>query len=84
MDNELLARITELEKNLFDLNQEMYTNNWSASQDFNKYSRFNTRLKVPKYSSDPTTGEVGEIIEVGGKLKICSSTNVWTIVGVQV
>ena len=84
MDNDLLARITELEKNLFELNQEMYTNNWSASQDFNKYSRFNTRLKVPKYSSDPAIGEVGEIIEVGGKLKICSSTNVWTIVGVQV
>ena len=58
-----------------------------SSQDFNKYSRFNTRLKVPKYSSDPTVGEVGDLIEVSGKLKICTVASLtaptFTIVGTQ-
>lgn len=84
MDNlSLQQRIDKLEKDLFDLNQEVYLNNFSASQDFNKKSNFNTTLKVPHYASDPTTCEVGEIIEVGGKLKICSATNTWTTVGTQ-
>ena len=84
MDNlSLQQRIEKLEKDLFDLNQEVYLNNFSASQDFNKKSNFNTTLKVPHYASDPTTCEVGEIIEVGGKLKICSATNTWSICGLQ-
>ena len=84
MDNlSLQQRIDKLEKDLFDLNQEVYLNNFSASQDFNKKSNFNTTLKVPHYASDPTTCEVGEIIEVGGKLKVCSATNTWTICGLQ-
>jgi len=83
MNPDLQKRIEKLEKDLFDLNQEVYTNNFSARQDFNKYSNFTTRLKVPKYSVDPSTCEVGEIIEVSGKLKICSATNTWTIVGTQ-
>lgn len=76
-------QVTELKKALIDLNSEYYRNNFTARQDFNKYSNFTTRLKVPHYSSDPATGEVGEIIEVGGKLKICSSANTFTIVGTQ-
>ena len=84
MDNlSLQQRIEKLEKDLFDLNQEVYLNNFSASQDFNKKSNFNTTLKVPHYASDPTTCEVGEIIEVGGKLKICSATNTWSVCGLQ-
>lgn len=84
MDSQdLQNRIQRLEQSLFDLTSEVYTNNFSSSQDFNKYSRFNTRLKVPKYSVDPATCEVGEIIEVGGKLKICSATDTWSIVGTQ-
>lgn len=80
---DLQNRIQKLEQELFGLTSEVYTNNFSSSQDFNKYSRFNTRLKVPHYSSDPTTCEVGEIIEVSGKLKVCSAANTWTIVGTQ-
>lgn len=75
--------IEKLKKDLQDLTDEFYRNNFSAQQDFYKYSNFKTRLKVPSYSSDPATGVVGEIIEVGGKLKICSATNVFTIVGTQ-
>lgn len=82
-NNELLKRIEQLERNLSDLNSEIYTNNFTAHQDFNKVCHFNTRLKVPHYASEPSTCEVGEIIEVGGKLKVCSATNTWTIVGVQ-
>lgn len=82
IDN-LVKRVEQLERGYFDLNQEVYTNNFSARQDFNKYSNFTTRLKVPHYDSSPTTCEVGEIIEVGGELLICSATDTWTIVGVQ-
>jgi len=84
MQNDLQMQIDQLKASLEALNAEVYTNNFSAVQDFNKYSRFNTRLKVPSYASVPTTGEVGEIIEVAGKLRICSATNVFTIVGTQV
>lgn len=58
-------------------------NNFVGSQDFNKSSRFNTRLKVPHYDSLPTSAEVGEIVEVGGKLYICSSPNTFSLVGTQ-
>jgi len=76
--------IEKLRQEIKDLNEEIYKNNFSSSQDFNKKSRFINRLRVPIYPSDPTTGEVGEIICVAGKLKVCSSVNTWTIVGVQV
>ena len=86
-NQEQQKKIDQLEKDLKALNDEFYANNFSASQDFNKYSRFNTRLKVPHYASDPTNGEVGEIIEVGGKLKICTTASptaaVYTVVGAQ-
>lgn len=72
-----------LKKQITDLENNFYLNNFSARQDFNKFSDFKTRLKVPHYASDPATCEVGEIIEVGGKLKVCSSANTWTIVGTQ-
>lgn len=88
MDSQdLQRRIQRLEQALFDLTSEVYTNNFSSSQDFNKYSRFNTRLKVPSYASDPSVGEVGDLIEVSGKLKICtvasSTAPTFTIVGTQ-
>lgn len=80
---DLTNRVEILERALFDLNQEVYTNNFSARQDFTKYSDFKTRLKVPHYDSAPSTCEVGEIIEVGGDLLICSATNTFTVVGTQ-
>lgn len=83
MENDLLKIIEKLERDFSDLNSEVYTNNFSTLQDFNKFSRFNTRLKVPVYASDPATCEVGEVICVGGKLKVCATANNWVIVGTQ-
>lgn len=88
MPNDYEKRIAQLEKNLQDLTDEVYRNNFTSSQDFNKYSRFNSRMKVPRYASDPSIGAVGDIIEVGGKLKICTVASqtapTFTIVGTQV
>ena len=83
MDEETRNRIEKLERDLFDLNQEVYRSNFKAHQDFNKTSFFNTRLKVPVYDSVPSIAEVGEIICVGGVLLVASSTNTWTVVGTQ-
>jgi len=83
MDSELQKQIDQITKDLHDLTNEYYTNNFSAHQDFNKKSSFKTRLKVPNYAVAPTTAEVGEIIEVGGKLYICSSANTFSLVGTQ-
>ena len=78
----------KLKQDLDDLVQEFYLNNFTSSKDYNKYSRFNSRLKVPSSTANPTIGEVGDIVEVGGKLKICTTASltapVWTVVGAQV
>ena len=75
--------IEKLKQDIKDLNDEIYRNNFSASQDFQKKARFINRLRVPIYAVDPTTAEVGELICVAGKLKVCSAVNTWTIVGTQ-
>lgn len=79
----LEQRVKKLEEAMAAINAEFYLNNFSAHQDFNKTCNFNTRLKVPHYASTPSTGTVGEIIEVGGELYICSAANVWSLVGTQ-
>lgn len=84
MQPDIEARLKKIEQDIFDLNVEVYTNNFSASQDFNKFSSFNTRLRVPNLATLPTTCEVGEVCCVAGKLRVCSATNTWTIVGTQV
>jgi hypothetical protein len=80
-------QIDQIRKDLDALNAEYYSNNFTASQDFPKYSRFNGRLKVPHSASDPTVGDVGDLVEVGGKLKICTVASMtaptWVIVGTQ-
>ena len=81
--NDTQAQIDKLKIDLQNLISEFYKTNFSASQDFNKYSTFTTSLKVPHYGTNPATCQVGEIIEVAGKLKICSATDTWTIVGTQ-
>ena len=84
MENEeLQKRIETLEMDLKALNEEVYRNNFTATQDFNKASSFTTKLKVPHFNELPTTGEVGDIIELSGKLYICSSANVYSLVGTQ-
>ena len=83
MDKTVEEQLQMLRNDLTALTQEVYKNNFSSSQDFNKFIRFNTRLKVPHYDSIPPVGEIGELIEAGGKLYICSSANTFTIVGTQ-
>ena len=79
----LQKKIQDLTTDLNSMKDEFYRNNFSSSQDFSKYSRFNSRLKVPHYATLPTMCEVGEVIESSGKLYICSATNTYTVVGTQ-
>jgi len=81
--SDMKSEVDRLKADLDALNQEVYRNNFSAHQDFNKTSNFTTKLIVPHYNSVPRTCQVGEIIESSGKLYICSSANVFTIVGTQ-
>lgn len=83
MNPDVQKQIDQLRLDLEALNQEVYRNNFSAHQDFNKSSSFTTKLKVPHYDSLPTSCEIGEIVESGGVLKICSALNTWTTVGTQ-
>jgi len=83
MNPDYQKEIEKLKQDLKALNEEYYKNNFSAQQDFNKYSRFNTRLKVPHYDTLPTTCDIGELAESAGKLRICSAVNTWSIVGSQ-
>lgn len=80
MDKDYQTQIDVLRADLYALNNEFYLNNFSSHQDFNKTSNFTTRLKIPHYDTVPIVGEVGEIIEVGGVLLICSSANTFTVV----
>lgn len=76
----MTPEMQQLRKDLEALTAEFYRNNFSSSQDFTKYSRFKTRFMFPKYSTAPTTCEVGEAyVNTGnGKLYVCSSANTWT------
>lgn len=76
-------RINKLEKDLAALKAEYYSTNFSARQDFYKFSDFKTRLKIPHYATLPATCEVGEIAEASGKLNICSAANTWVVAGTQ-
>lgn len=87
MPNDTQAQIDKLRADLQELTDEFYLNNFTSSKDYNKYSRFNTRMKVPHSAADPTIGDVGDIVEVGGILKICTAASLtaptWTKVGLQ-
>lgn len=83
MDEETQKQINTLRKQIEQISTEVFKNNFSSHQDFNKASSFNTKLKVPSYTSIPAVCEVGEIIENSGKLLICSTANTWVIVGTQ-
>lgn len=78
MENELQKQIDQLRRDIQDLNDEFYRTNFSGQQDFPKYSNFTTRLKIPHYDTRPGKCDVGELIENGGKLYLCSAANTWT------
>jgi hypothetical protein len=87
---ELQEQITKLQSQLNDLSGAFYRNNFTSSQTFNKSIIFTDRLKVPHYTSAPSVGEIGDILEVGGKLYVCTTSGniaspaVFTLVGSQV
>lgn len=81
--NILIEENKKLRADIDALNDEYYKNNFSAHQDFNKSSNFTTKLKIPHYATAPATAEIGEIIEIGGKLYICSSADTFSLVGTQ-
>ncbi len=95
MDNQnftiqqLGEQVTKLRSELDSLSQSFYKNNFSSSQTFNKSCVFTERLQVPHYSSAPSVGVVGDVIEVGGTLYICTTAGtvaspaVFTVVGTQ-
>ena len=73
--NGLEEKILRLEGLVNDLSGAYYKNNFISSQTFNKDCVFNSRLKVPHYSSAPAISEVGDIIEIAGVLYICTVAN---------
>jgi len=85
---DLQDALAKLRLEVGDLTSQFFKNNFSARQDFPKASSFSTSLKVPSYTTRPV-GEVGEIIEVGGVLEICSAydsvtkISTWSVVGSQ-
>lgn len=86
MDNQqLLELITRLQQQVNDLTAQVNLNNFSTSQDFQKYSRFNTRLKLPTLAALPAVCEQGEkcVLSTTGKEYTCSAANTWTITGTQ-
>lgn len=81
---ELQAQIAKLQSQVNDLSSSFYKNNFTSSQSFNKDVTFNSRLRVPVYSSAPSVCEVGDLIAIGGVLYICTVANTtFTVVGTQ-
>jgi hypothetical protein len=72
--NQLATLIKDMEA----LKADYYRNNFSAYQDFSKYSNFTFRLKVPVVTALSTTCEIGEVVSYGGKLYHASALNTWT------
>lgn len=81
---ELTTLVNKLRGDVDNLSQAFYKNNFSSSQTFTKDAIFSTRLKVPHYSTAPAVCEVGDLIEIGGVLYICTVANTtFTVVGTQ-
>lgn len=79
---ELIDKVNKLQSQVDNLSANFFKNNSISHQDFNKSCSFNTKLKVPSYSTLPTC-DVGEICESSGTLYVCSATDTWTVVGTQ-
>lgn len=81
---DLQEQINKLKADLESLSQSFYKNNFSNSQTFTKDVTFQTRLRVPTYTSAPSICEVGDLIAISGILYICTVANTtFTAVGTQ-
>jgi hypothetical protein len=81
--DKLRQEIESLKNALQALSDEFHRANFSSRQDFTKMIDVKYRFKVPHYDSVPPFGETGELMEIGGKLYICNSTNNFSKVGLQ-
>lgn len=68
----------QLTKDLQNLTDEVYRNNFTSHQDFNKYCNFTSRLKIPVVTALPANAEIGELVSYAGKLYHASALNTWT------
>lgn len=84
-NKELEEKIQKLETEIRDIKTQVYKNNFSATQTFNKACVFSDGLRVPSFSVAPTVAELNSIMAISGTLYICTSISpvTWTVVGTQ-
>lgn len=83
-----LSREIEENKRQYDtLRTLFYKNRFSDTIVFDERLACNSRVGLKDLSADPLAGEVGDLVSVGGKLKICTTASqtaaTYTIVGTQ-
>ncbi len=74
------TQLEMLRQEVESLKAELYKGNFTGSQDFTKYVRFNSKIRFPVVASLPATCELGEakVLSSNGKLYICSAADTWT------
>lgn len=79
------TQIEMLKQQVESLQAELYRGNFIGSQDFTKYVRFNSRLRLPVYATPPSKCDLGEVyVNSGtGKAYVCSAANTWSLIGTQ-
>lgn len=75
--------LTKLKGDLANLSNQFFQGNFSSSQDFSKYARFTSRLRIPVNTVLPTTCHIGELCTFLGTAYVCSAPNTWTKIGTQ-
>lgn len=79
-----MDKIQQLEKEIAELKQLLYKNNFSNLSVFDKDVQFNSRIKIFNKTANLSTCNTGELSVVGGKLYICSAApSTWVCVGDQ-
>ena len=77
-------QIIQLQKEISELRQLLYKNNFSNIQISDKDVQFNSRVKFFNKVANLSTCNTGELSVVGGKLYICSAApSTWVVVGTQ-
>ena len=78
-------QIDQLKKEIQSLKNEYYYNRFSGKEVKTKKTVFIGDIVIQQKSATPTSGEIGELCVVGGKLYICTATTpTWVIVGTQI
>lgn len=83
MDKTTDEKLQSLQSQVDNLSKELYRNNFSGRQDFNKIVQFNTKLIIPKYGSLPVVCDENELVAINGILYLGLSNNRWSLVGNQ-